>query len=135
MKTKWIFLPIGVYAWLTAVFFGAVLMDVLYASLLGQELATLKITAIFSNISDMLLVIGLILLLSAFAAIATSWNYSRARNFLIASLLIYCFEFTLPMLFSYLKTSLGPFWIRLFLVGGASLLAFIGQFYRYEQDD
>jgi hypothetical protein len=134
MKTKWSPLLVGVYAWLTAIFFGAVLMDVLYASFLAQQVDMSKIIPVFSDISDMLLRIGFILVLSAFAAIASSWSFPKARNFLIASLFIYSFEFTLPMLFPYLKTSQGPFWIRLFLVGTATLLAFIGQFYRYEQD-
>jgi hypothetical protein len=133
MKTKWSSLLVGIYAWLTAVFFGAVLMDVLYVSFLAHQMEISKITSVFSDISDMLLRIGFILVLSAFAAIASSWNFPRARNLLIASLFIYSFEFTLPMLFPYLKTSLGPFWIRLLLVGSASLLAFIGQFYRYER--
>ena len=131
MKIKWKFLLPGIYAWITAVFFGSILMDVLYARLLAHFTDTSAITTIFSDVSDMLLRLGFILILSALAAIISCWNCTRARNYLIASLFIFSFEFSLPIIFPYLKTSLGPFWIRLFVIGTASILAFIGQQNRY----
>lgn len=133
MKIKWSSLFIGLYAWLTAVFFGAVLMDVLYASFLGHQFEISQITPVFSDISDMLLRLGVFLIGSGFLAVGFTWQHAKARNFLIASLLVYFFEFSLPMVFPYLKTSVGPFWIRLLIVGAATLLAFIGQYFEYHQ--
>ena len=41
------------------------------------------ITSIFSDVSDMLLRLGFILILSALAAIISCWKYTKARNYLI----------------------------------------------------
>jgi hypothetical protein len=127
MKKKSSPLFTGIYAWISTVFFGAVLMDVIYASFLAHAVSSPALTSVFSDVSDMMLRLGFLLLLSAFLVLFLTWETPSARNYLLASLFLFGFEFTLPMLFPSLRTSLGPFWIRLLLTGTASILAFIGQ--------
>jgi hypothetical protein len=117
----------GWYAWLLALSFGMVLLDIQYAqySRLAPEAARA-----FSDAADFLLLVNFVTLLSAIAAIAFSWNSQTARNLFIASLLVMLFEFLIPALVSpFIKNTqrlaIGP-WLRIIPTGAASLLAFIG---------
>lgn len=119
---------VGGYAWIITIFFGMILLDITYARLVPGAAGA------FSKVSDLLLFVGFIALLSAAAAIAFSWNAKTARNLLIASLLVTLFEFLIPAFFSLfaLNTAalhIGP-WLRILPVGIASILAFLGG-YRY----
>jgi hypothetical protein len=123
---------IGLYAWIAAVFFGGVLLDILYAKFLMGILGISESTMVFSEVSDTLLFIGFILVISAIAAIAVSWKFWVARNLFIASLLVFSFEFFIPIFFSVVKTTQDLSWLRLLINGVASLLALAGlhQYYR-----
>jgi hypothetical protein len=122
----------GVYAWLAAVFFGSVLLDVVYSSLLRDAGGGLG-QSVFGEVSDFLLVLGAPMLLAALAAIASSWSTPAARNFFLASLGALSLEFIGPiLLFRVLGTSpssplqpISPY-IRLLPLGLASILALGG---------
>jgi hypothetical protein len=123
-------LVIGFYAWMITIFFGAILLDILYANLLSDRLSNSAGNAVFSNVSDSLLWLGFMVVLAAIGAVVFSWKSKVTRNLFLASLLIVIFEFIVPVFFSQLivKTqtgNLGP-WLRIVLSGSASILAFIG---------
>lgn len=127
------FLVVGLYAWVAAVFWGSILLDMAYANNLKEVLGSSGSSMVFSKISDTLLFIGSIMIITAIAAIAISWKLKIARNLFIASLLAFSFEFSLPILSSFIKTTHGYSWIRPFPGGIASILAFIGLFIYYRQ--
>jgi hypothetical protein len=115
---------IGLYAWMLTVFFGMVLLDMIYSRLVAGA------GDAFSKVSDFLLVIGFITLLLSVAAIVSSWKSKAGRVLLIASLLVMLFEFLIPVVFSSFVRNdaglaIGP-WLRLLPTGLASILAFIG---------
>jgi hypothetical protein len=88
----------GAYAWLAAAFFGSVLLDVVYTSLLrdaGGPGPSLQV--VFGEVSDFLLILGSPTLLAALAAIALSWSTPPARNLFLASLVALSLEFIGPM--------------------------------------
>jgi len=124
----------GCYAWILAVFLGAVLLDIVYASLLDAVEGFRAGPFVYSEVSDFLLFLGALTVLFALAAIVLSWPVTSARNLFLASvLLLVGFEFLAPLLlFPVLRSSqgssapgLGPF-IRLAPTALASLLAFAG---------
>jgi hypothetical protein len=78
-------LVVGFYTWIATVFFGAVLLDTVYANLIPEA------STAFSEVSDFLLLIGFVTFLAAIGAIAFSWKSSKARNFFIASFVILLF--------------------------------------------
>jgi len=123
-----------IYAWILAVFLGAVLLDIVYSTLLKDVDGFLAGPSVYSEVSDFLLILGALTILFALAAIVVSWDVGSARNLLLASsLLLVGFEFLVPMvLFPVLRSSsgssilgLGPL-IRLVPTALASLLAFAG---------
>jgi hypothetical protein len=126
------FLFAGFYAWISAVFFGAVIMDIVSARNLEKILGGADKTSFFSEISDFLLLIAFILVIAALIAIALAWQSAIARNLFIASLLIFLVEFWLPIVFSILKISTQLSWLRFFIDGMGSVLAWVGlqRFYR-----
>jgi hypothetical protein len=119
-------LVVGVYAWLAAVSFGLVLLDIVYYGLVPDAATAL------SEAADFQLLVNSITVLAALWAIGLSWNSRTARNFLISSLAIIFLGFFVYMLLSpFLQdgSSLGT-GIRILLSGSVSVLAFIG-FHRF----
>ncbi len=119
-------LAAGFYAWISAVLFGGILLDIAYSKALSSITGT---AGAFSFVSDVFLWIGFITVLAALAAIVLSWNSAAARNLLIASLLFFSLEFLIPLFFaSFLQNTegfaLGP-WLRILPTGIASILAFM----------
>jgi hypothetical protein len=111
---------------------GAVLLDVVYSHILDDVLETSRLTSVYSDVSDLLLQMGFIVVLSGFAAIALAWYNSAARMLFIASLLILIgFAFlapaiVLPLLDQFQAThSIGP-WIRILIHFAAVALGFQG---------
>lgn len=128
------YLFVGIYAWLSALFFGGVILDGIYARNLENILDTADQASLFSEISDILLIIAFILVITALIAIALSWKSNSARNLLIASLLVLSLEFWLPIFFSMLNINQDLSWLRLLIDGSGSLLALVG-LYRFFQAD
>jgi hypothetical protein len=120
------FLFTGFYAWISAVFFGGILIDIVSARNLEKILNETDKTSFFSEIADFLLLTAFILVIAALIAIAVSWQSPIARYLFIASLLIFSTEFWLPMLFSILKISAQLPWLRLVIDGTASVIAWVG---------
>jgi hypothetical protein len=124
----------SIYAWILAVFLGAVLLDIVYSTLLEDVEGFLAGPSVYSEVADFLLILGALTIIFALAAIVFSWDVGSARNlFLASSLLFVGFEFLAPVvLFPVLRSSqgssvlgLGPL-IRLVPTALASLLAFAG---------
>jgi hypothetical protein len=131
----------GIYSWLLAVFLGAVLLDAVYSGLLEHVPNFVAGPAVYSEVSDFVLIPGGLTLLFGLAAVVVSWHVRPARNlFLVSLMLLVGFEFFLPIvLFPILRGSagssvfgLGPS-IRLVPTGLASLLASFGvrELYRH----
>jgi hypothetical protein len=114
----------GLYTWIVTIFFGAILLDIVYSNLVPEA-----VTA-FSEVSDFLLLMGALTILAAIGAIVFSWKSSIARNYFIASLGIILLEFLIPVFFSQLiqgtQGSVSPTIIRIIINGSASALAFFG---------
>lgn len=86
----------GLFALATAGLGGAVLLDVVYSSLLrGGDPALLQ--RVFHAVSDLLLLLGAPTLLLGVLATAVSWERPRARRLLALSLLCLAVEFAVPM--------------------------------------
>lgn len=120
---------VGLYAWLAAISFVLVLLDIVYAGLVPDAATALRQAA------DFMLQIDAIRLFAALVAIGLSWNSLAARNYLVASLAIIILGFLVYMLLSSLpqgSSSLGPL-IRIILAGSVSVLAFMG-FYKSCRD-
>jgi len=121
---------VGFYAWVVTIFFGAILLDIVYASFLKDNLGATVRTTVFSDVSDVLLRIGVVTVLASIGAIATSRKSAAARNLLIASLFFVTLEFLIPVFFSPFsesveKLNLGPL-LRIVPTGLASILALVG---------
>ena len=133
MNERFRFLLVGLYAWVAAVFLGGILLDMAYANLLKDVIGFSESAIIFSEISDTLLCIGFVMVISAIGAIAVSWKSRIARYLFIASLLAFSFEFFIPILFTFIKTTPELSGVRLLPSGIASILAFIGLYKYYRQ--
>ncbi|HEY6075054.1 MAG TPA: hypothetical protein VIV15_17155 [Anaerolineales bacterium] len=120
-------LIIGFYAWISAVTFGAVLVDIAYSKALFSVDGNAEA---FSAVSDIFLWTGFIIVLSGLAAMVLSWNSAAARNLLIASLLFFSLEFLIPIFIALFIQNIEVFvpgpWLRLLPSGLASILAFAG---------
>jgi hypothetical protein len=120
-------LVVGLYAWLTAVSFGAVLLDFLYARLApGAEAA-------LGEAADFLLLVDAVTLLAALGAIGLAWRSRAARSLVLASLIVAAAGFLAPALLAPLLRDAGPgsgASLRIAISGLASLLAGAGS-YRY----
>ena len=114
----------GLYTWVVTIFFGMVLLDIVYAH------QTPKAVTAFSEVSDFLLLIGALTVLAAIGAIAFSWQSRSARIFFAASLVILFLEFAIPVflspLFRDMQSSAWPTIVRIMVSGSASVLAFLG---------
>jgi hypothetical protein len=120
------------YAWVVAISFGAVIIDIMYARLApGIETA-------FSEVADFLLLLYAVAILVAIVAIGLSWHLNAARNLFIVSLAIIFLGLLLPVFLSPLfRGDLGPALgtgIRMALSALTSILVFMGlhQFYRQQ---
>jgi hypothetical protein len=135
MKTSWNpgRILAGIYAWLLAVFFGSVLLDVVYSRLLKSAEGFPAGSPVFGEVADFLLILGAVTFLFALAAFVFSFGSAPARNLFLASFLLLGFEFVAPVILSPLLqgqmassiSALGP-WLRLVPSGLASVLAFAG---------
>jgi hypothetical protein len=133
MKERFSLLLVGIYAWLTAVFLGGTWLDKVYANQINGVLGTSEKALVFPEVSDALLCSSFILVIFAIGAIAVSWKSGAARNLFIASLLVFSFEFLIPLLSSTIKNTQDLSWARLLPSGMASFLAFIGLYKYYRQ--
>ena len=121
---------VGLYSWLLAIFVGMIIIDILYANLIREEARAT------SEVSDFLLGIGFLVLISALVALTFSWQTKRTRNLVFVSLFLVFFEFITPAIFSrFLQNpsglAIGP-WLRIIPSSTASILAFIGM-YQYDR--
>jgi hypothetical protein len=121
----------ALYAWCVAVFFGAVLLDIVYGGLLNSLNAPLAQSA-FGEVSDFLLILGAFSFLAALAAIGVSAGMLSATYAFAASLLLLSSEFLAPVILSPALSSsrvssfpIGTV-LRLVPVALASFLAFWG---------
>lgn len=119
-------LMVGLYTMVVSVFWGEIILDMVYVRNLKGILGLSDSSLVFSEISDTLLFMGFIVIILAILAIIFSWNSEIAKYLFIASLLAFSFEFTLPVLSSIIKNNPGFSWIRFFPGGVASVLAFVG---------
>lgn len=124
-------LLIGLYAWTVTVAFGAILLDVVYASQVRRGSP-----AAMAEAGDVLLGLAALTVLAAIvavAAIAASWELKPARYLLVASLVVVVASLLTPALLSdvvrdaerALGVRVGPS-VRLGEAGLASILAFAG---------
>ena len=130
---NWQFLLAAFYTWTASVFFGAVLLDIVYFNAASSALAPAETLMLFSEAADFLLLILALTLLAGMVAVGGAWKVRPARNLFIASLLLVVAEFLAPMLFfSIIETaqaSLGfnvGSWVRLTLSALPPILAFLG---------
>ena len=125
-------LVVGFYAWIMAIFFGAVLLDVYYSNLVRDLPGTAGVAYVFSNVSDFLLGIGFLTVIAGVGAIAFSWNSQGTRYWFIASLIVLFAEFFAPAFLPETLLINGD-WLRITISASASLLAFVGlyKFYRF----
>ncbi len=117
---------VGSYAWLTAISFGQVLLDLVYAGLVPDASAAL------AEAADFLLFIDALTILTALGAIGSSMETKSSKNYLIASLLIIISGFLINIALSPISGNssyAGPI-LRIILTGSVSILAFTG-FYKY----
>lgn len=77
----------GAYAWLVAVGFGAILLDVTYARL---------VTDLTNEAADLLLLIVGFAFVPGVAAVTAAWSVTAARNLLLISLALVVGEFLVP---------------------------------------
>ena len=123
-------LVVGLYAWLTAVSFGLVLLDIVYAGLVPDAATAL------SEAADFQLRVNFVTVLAALGAIGLAWRSRVSRNFIISSVtLIFLGFFAYMLLSPFLRdgSSLGR-GIRILLSGSVSVLAFMG-FYRFHSSE
>jgi hypothetical protein len=121
------------YAGLLAVFFGEVVLDVVYARLLDRTGGFAGLAAVYAHVSDFLLLLGAPTLLLAFLAIAAAWSSRAARAPLLASAFLLGVEFLAPMLLAPALRGPESAWpagfgagVRLVPLALAALLAFAG---------
>ena len=122
---------IGLYVWAINIFFGAILLDIVYSNLIAAR--NIEASEIFAEVSDFLLVIGAVVIITAVISIVLSWKARIARYLFIASFLIIIFEFLAPVIFTRFVQEFGNSqYIRLAISGSASILASIGLYYFYK---
>lgn len=120
---------VGAYAWIVAMLWGMVLLDVAYANNLQSSLATPQVLPVYSEIADFLLLIGSLALLIGIGAILLAWRTRGAGISLLASLFLSLLQFMVPAVLSAVGPAEGG-WIRIIFSTAISLLAFVG-FYLY----
>ena len=88
----WQRLLCGLYTWMVTVFFGAILLDVVYFHTGSGT------TDMFQEGSDFLLLLGMLTALAGIGAVAASWGWEITRNYFLTSFLILSVEFISSML-------------------------------------
>jgi hypothetical protein len=120
------FVVVGLYTWAITVFFGAVLLDVVYSNLVPTA------GTAFSEVADFLLLAGVMTVVAALGAIVLSWRTRIPRDLFVASLAVISLEFLVPQLLPELlremQGSALASGIRILISGSASVLAFLGLF-------
>ncbi|MFN2119711.1 MAG: hypothetical protein ACK2T0_04930 [Anaerolineales bacterium] len=122
-------LVIGLYAWTTAVYFGCVWLDVIYARL------AIEPGAAFHAVPDVLLALVAGMIVLGMVAITLTGNSPAAMKLLVASVILALLMIPAPMLLSGVlqgaASTLGAP-IRVLLTACVSGMAFLG-FDRYER--
>ena len=125
----WQFLLAGLYTWIATTFFGATLLDIVYARLASRTLQLSETAPIFSEIADFLLLIGALTVVTSFGAVGSAWGVGFARNLYIASLVCVIAPIWLYWLIAAAQADLGiniGMWVRLATSALSSVLAFVG---------
>ena len=119
------------YPLLIAVFSGAVLLDIFYSHLLDSSFNAPQTVTVYREVSDALLQLGFLAVISAIVSIAISWQHRAARNYFIISLVILIvFELLLPGMIMALAIqsqtiqSIGP-WFRITINFTAAVFGFM----------
>jgi hypothetical protein len=130
---NWQFLLAALYTWTASVFFGAVLLDIVYFNAASSTIAPADTIKLYMEAADFLLLILALTLLAGMVAVGAAWKVAPARNLFIASLLLVVAEFLSPVLFfdviEAMRVSLGfdaGSWVRLILSALPPILAFLG---------
>lgn len=124
---------VGLYGWLLAVSFGAIVLDVVYSRAIEDIPDSAQTARIFSIVADFLLLPLIAAALAALGAIAFASRVWPARNLIVASVVV---MFAAIPVYALLGPMLDGLkigaWVRLALSGGASVLAIAGMisFYR-----
>lgn len=123
-------LPLFIYTWLAAVYFGAILIDIIYARILNQPGITADLAIVFRSISDVLLLAWTLVIFAAVVACVLSWTSKPARYLFMTSLAIFVLELLTPQVISISGLS-GQLpearWLfRLLFSGLAAWLALLG---------
>ena len=133
LTNHWQHLLAALYVWLVSTYFGAILLDIVYANTILKALKPAETAPLFSQAADFLLLISTLTILVALGAIGSSWRSRSARNLFIASALFVLAELLIPMLFFSLfrqmQVSLGfnvGLWVRLSGSALSSMLALVG---------
>ena len=119
---------VGLYAWTVTIAFGAVLLDVVYASQVAPDSAVVVV-----EMRDVLLGVAALTVLTAVTAIAAVWDWENARYLLVASFAVVVISMLTPMILSgvignaeeTVGVRLGA-WVRIGEAALASVLAFLG---------
>lgn len=120
-------LLVGFYGWVVIVFFGAVLLDTVYANAIRGVLDAGKAAAVFSAASDFLLLVLALTVLAAIGAIGSSWQSGLVRNLFLASGLFVIAELLAPIFLRPLLLEVNAgLWVRLLLSASASVLGIFG---------
>ena len=120
-------LLVGFYCWVVIAFFGAVLLDTVYANAMRGVLDSAEAATVFSAASDFLLLVVALAALAAIGAIGSSWQSILARNLLVASVLLVIAELFAPIVLRplHLEPNAG-LRVRLLLSASASVLGLLG---------
>jgi len=115
------------YCWMVVAFFGAVLLDAVYAGAMRRVLDSGPAATVSSEVSDFLLLMIAATVPVAILALSSCGQSKSARHLFAASLALLMGELLLPIVFgSLLVEAYAGTWIRIFLSGSASILALMG---------
>ena len=115
------------YGWSVTVLFGAVFLDVAYASAMRELVDSAQTELVFAEMSDLLLVILGFTVLAALAALGSAWQSPVARNLIGASVLVTASQIVAAAVLGSVLVEPGSgWWLRLLLSGSASVLALLG---------
>lgn len=84
----WKTLAVGCYALLTALSFGLVILDTVYANLINATLPSANASSVFHDVSEFLLRFAVITLPVFAAAVYASWELAFVRLLLLASMAV-----------------------------------------------
>ena len=123
---------ISLYAWLVAAYFGASMLDSLYAyNLAGFSASPAVNNLVFSQIADSLLFILFLVFLTGLAALVMTWQLRKARYLLLLNMAI---GLGIPLLLAVFvdvttETSAWGAWLRISLGLITVFLAFSAQWH------